>query len=114
MVLVTPPHDGSLEMTQVMIPRDDLGTEPGFERLDIRYGGGTNPQEHAEVEAIARPRPALPVIGRRQGRIQIELLGDILQGYRRQIFGGPRKTPFELAKLQRERDPQTTARVPWR
>jgi hypothetical protein len=114
MVLVTPPQGRRLEMPQVMIPRDDLGAEPGGKRLDICNGGGPHPQEQAEVAAIAGARPTLPVIGDRQGRIQLELLGDILHGHWRQIVGGRRKPPFELAKLQGERDPQPTARVPWR
>jgi hypothetical protein len=111
MVLVAPPDNRGLEMPQIMIPRDNLGTEPGFKVFDIRHGGRPNPQEQAEVAAIACPRPALPVIGGRQGWIQIELLGDILQGDRWQLFRGARKTSFELAKLEGERDSQPTARI---
>ena len=52
------------EGTQVMIPGDDLGTEPGLEPLDIRHGGGAHLQERAEMAARARPCPAVPIIGR--------------------------------------------------
>src|SRR5262249_3434971 len=106
-----PRMDSFLKMPRIMIPRHHFLAKPGLHSLDVFGSRGTYAHGGSQAPPVPCPGSTLPVVIRNRLGIDIKQFRHMINGDLGNVFGGCRKASFQVKKLQRGCDPDTTAGI---
>ena len=71
---------GGLKMAEIMVPRDDILTQPRLYGFEILGSREAYTQGGSQLPSVSFPSPALPIVIRDGIGLDMELFGHIVDG----------------------------------
>src|SRR5437899_8548260 len=90
------------EMIDMLIPRQVRVDEPGRDGVAISSRCFAEPQLLSDLSAMQLDRVAFPVVLLEQGRIQFQLVGNVVHDGSGNLIFCTGKAPFQLKALEQE------------